>query len=51
MGYGGADLELVTRDGDDEHPEEDWLHGEKDAVQDPGLLQPDVLSGYRKYND
>ena len=42
---GGADLELVTRDGDDEHPEEDRLHGEEDAVQDPGLLQPDVLSG------
>ena len=43
--YGVADLELVTRDGDDEHPEEDRLHGEEDAVQDPGLLQSDVLSG------
>ena len=45
---GGADLELVTRDGDDEHPEEDRLHGEEDAVQDPGLLQSDVLSGNGK---
>ena len=39
----GADLELVTRDGDDKHAEEDRLHSEEDAVQDAGLLQPDVL--------
>ena len=41
--YGGADLELVTRDGDDEHPEEDRLHGEEDAVKDAGLFQPNIL--------
>ena len=36
-------LELVAGDGDDKHPEEDGLHDEEDAVQDAGLLQPDVL--------
>ena len=37
-------LELVAGDGDDEHPEEDGLHDEEDAVQDAGLLHPDVLT-------
>ena len=46
----GADLELVTCNGDDKHPEEDRLHGEEDTVQDPGLLQPDVLGRNRKWN-
>ena len=37
-------LELVAGDGDDEHPEEDGLHDEEDAVQDAGLLHADVLT-------
>ena len=36
-------LKLVTCDGYNEHPKEDWLHGEEDAVQDAGLFQPNIL--------